>query len=129
MALLAKLLASPWTLLAAGLALSGLGFAAGHGWRGVIDAAALARARAETAQCAATHQKMRADGAEAAAAALGAAASRARAAMAALARKEEAARAAAEQFRKELSHAPSTYVCGGSAAELAYRRSVQQPAR
>jgi hypothetical protein len=104
--------------------LSGLGFAAGNAWRGTIDAGALAEAKTETAQCTAARQEARADGAEAAAAALAHVAARARAAMEALGKKEESARAAAEQFRRELSHLPETYICGSSAAERAYRRSV-----
>jgi hypothetical protein len=123
-ALLARLIAGRWALPVAALALFAAGFAAGHGWRGIIAAAALAEAKAEAAQCAAVHQKARADGAEAAAAALTHAAARARAAMESLAKKEESARAAAEQFRRELSHVPETYVCGASPAEQAYRRSV-----
>lgn len=123
MALLARLVASRWALPAAALIFAA-GFAAGNGWRGVIAAAALADAKAQTAQCAAARQKARADGAEAAAAALTSAAARARAAMEALAKKEESARAAAEQFHRELSHAPETFICGSSAAERAYRRSV-----
>lgn len=122
--LLARLIAGRWALPMAALALFAAGFAAGHGWRGVIAAAALAEAKVETAQCAAAQQKARADGAQAAAAALISAAARARAAMESLAKKEESARAAAEQFRRELSQVPATYICGASAAERAYRRSV-----
>jgi hypothetical protein len=124
MALLARLLAGRWLLPAAGLALFAAGFAAGHGWRGLTTAAALAQAKAETAQCAAAHQKARADGAEAAAVALTDAAARARNAMEMLAKKERAARATAEQFRQELSGVPQAYICGASAAERAYRRTV-----
>ena len=123
-ALLARLLGNPWAFLAAGLCLGGLGFAAGNAWRGTIDAAALAEARTQTAQCAAARQEARADGAEAAAAALNSATARARAAMETLAKKEETARAASEQFRRELSRIPETFICGASAAERAYRRSV-----
>jgi hypothetical protein len=122
-------MAGRWTLPVAALALFAAGFAAGHGWRGVIAAAALAEAKAETSQCAAAQQKARADGAEAAAAALTHAAARARAVMEVLAKKEEAARAAAEQFRRELSRVPETFICGTSAAERAYRRNVTSEAR
>jgi hypothetical protein len=127
-ALLARLLARPWALLTLGLALAGAGFAAGQGWRGLSDGALIAEARTAAAQCQAARQQARADGAEAAAAALGTAASQARAAMAALAKQQAARAAAEEQFRQEMSHVPQTFICGASAAERAYRRSVQQPA-
>jgi hypothetical protein len=127
-ALLAKiigpLLGSPWLLLAAGLVAGGLGFAAGDAWRGRGDAPRIAEARQATAQCIAVHEKARADGAEATVTALSDAASRARAAMELLARKEAARQAATDQFRQELAHAPDTSICGTSAAERAYRRSV-----
>jgi hypothetical protein len=129
MALLARLVAGRWALPAAALALFATGFAAGHGWRGIIAAAALAEAKAESAQCAAARHQARADGAEAAAAALTSAAARARAAMETLAKREEIARATAEQFRRELSDVPETYICGSSAAERAYRRSVTEGAQ
>lgn len=125
MALLAKLLDRRFLLPAAALILFAAGFAAGSAWRGVLTAAALAEANAQTVQCQAAGQKARAEGAEAAAAALSTAAVRARAAMDGLAKKEEAARAAAEQFRQELAQIPQTHLCGMSAAERAYRRSVQ----
>ena len=126
MALLMRLISSPWLLLAGALALSGSGFAAGQAWRGLRDAAQVAQTQTAMAQCQASHQKARADGAEAAAAALTVAAGRVRLATDRLARQEADARAANDQFREELSHVPETYLCGTSAAERAYRRSVQR---
>jgi hypothetical protein len=127
-ALLSRLLGSPWLLLAGGVALGLAGFAAGDWWRGTLAAAPLAQARAQIAQCQAAHEKARADGAEAAVTALNDAATRARAAMAGLAQKEAARAAATHALQQELAHAPDTYICGTSAAERAYRRSVQRAA-
>ena len=123
--MVARLLEMRWLLPVVALTLFAAGFAAGNSWRGTMAAAALAEAKAQTAQCQAAGQKARAESAEVAAAALGDAAMRARAAMDDLAKKEEAARAAAEQFRQELAQIPETHLCGMSAAEHAYRRSVQ----
>jgi hypothetical protein len=123
-ALLSRLLGSPGLLLAGGIALGVAGFAAGDWWRGTLAAAPLAEARAQIAQCRAAHEKARADGAEAAVTALNDAATRARAAMADLAQKQGARAAATQAFQQEVAHAPDTYICGTSAAEHAYRRSV-----
>jgi len=127
-ALLARLVANRWALPMAAILLFAAGFTAGNAWRGTIAAAGLAEVKAQTAQCQAGRLQARADSAEAAAAALSEAASRVRAAMAGLAKQERAARIAAEQFRQEMEDVPETYICGASAAERAYRRSVQQPA-
>jgi uncharacterized phage protein gp47/JayE len=102
--------------------------------RGLIDAPVLAaqqtataQADTRTAQCVASHEKGRADLSEQALTALGATADAVRDAAAALAAKAGARDAANAKFLKDLANAPVSKTCMGSAAELAYRRSLQGP--
>lgn len=121
-----------WIKLAGAVML--VGAIAGGGWyaRGLVDAPALAleqthtaEANTRTAQCHATHEKGRADGAEKAITALTAAADAARAATADLQAKAVLHAKQDADFIKELSNAPTSKICGNSAAELAFRRSVR----
>lgn len=123
---------SPWVYLIVGVAMLAAGGAAGYAARGVIDAPALShqetltsQADTRTAQCLATHEKGRADGDEQVIAALGQSAADVAAATAELARNEAARKTATANFLKDLANAPKSSVCGGSAAELAYRNSVR----
>lgn len=131
--------AGPWVLIGAAVACLAAGGTGGYIARGVIDAPALSRsqketadAKAQTAQCIASHEKARADGAEQALTALGQSVVNVTSALETLAAKAAARGKSLDQFLKEIANAPPSKVCGGSAAELAYRRSVavgvQQPA-
>lgn len=121
-----------WIVIGALLAASAAGATGGYVARGVIDAPALAnektataQADARTAQCVATYEKGRADGAEKAVDALSTAAADVTDALNGLAVKGAARAKADSDFMKELANVPQSKTCGGSAAELAYRRSVQ----
>lgn len=124
--------AGPWIVLGIAVTCLAAGGASGYTARGIIDAPALAnektataQADARTAQCVATHEKGRADGAEKTVGALNAAAGNVADALNGLAQKGAARAKADSDFMKELANAPQSKTCGGSAAELAYRRSVQ----
>jgi hypothetical protein len=92
----------------------------------LVDARAIAAAELKAAQCAAGQAEARARSAEQAAAALNASAVQVSAAMDALAAKAAVRAKANDQFVKEIADAPaSDHICGASAAELAFRRSVQ----
>jgi hypothetical protein len=114
--------------LVAALALALFAFGAGSGYaaRGLVDARAIATAELKAAQCAAGQAEARARSAEQAAAALNVSAIQVSAAMDALAAKAAVRAKANDQFVKEIADAPaSDHICGGSAAELAFRRSMQ----
>jgi hypothetical protein len=115
--------------IAGGIALALLGCGAGGGYaaRGLVDAPASAAEKLKTAQCVAGRETARAVAAEATAAALNASAAQVSAALDRLAAKAAARAKINDQFVKEIVHAPATHACGGSAAELAFRRSVQPP--
>jgi hypothetical protein len=125
-----------WLFAGALLLAAAGGAAGGYVARGVIDAPALslanqhtAEARTETQQCVATHEKGRADGAERVIGEINQAGINVAAAVNDLATKAAARGKALDQFNKEIANAPSSQACGSSAAELAFRRSVQpQPA-
>lgn len=128
----------PWLLLGAVVAIGGAGAAVGSYGRGLLDAPALARQERLTAQaetrtatertatqaCIATHEKYRADQVEKGIAALATGAAAVNAAAGRLAQQDAARRKNTDDFNKELANAPVTKTCSGSAAELAYRRSV-----
>jgi hypothetical protein len=108
------------------LALLGFGAAGGYAARGLVDARAIAAAELKAVQCAAGQAAVRATAAEAAVVALNASAVQVSAAMDALAAKATVRAKANDQFMKEIADAPaSDHICGSSAAELAFRRSVQ----
>lgn len=125
----------PWILLGSVLAVGGAGFAAGSHVRGITDAPIIARAEKATAeadgrteQCKAIHEKGRADGAEQVISRLLLAAGDVAQSMNTLAQKAAARGKTIDQFLKDLANAPPSKVCGGVAAERAYRVSVQPPA-
>jgi hypothetical protein len=115
-----------WWLAGLATALLGIGAGGGYAARGLVDAPAIATAQLEAAQCRAGQAEARAKAAEEAAAALNASAAQVSAAMDALAAKAAARARINDQFTKEIADAPaSDRICGASAAELAFRRSVQ----
>lgn len=124
--------AGPWLLLAGVLVIGGGGFAAGDYVRGVIDAPIIAQAKQHqsdaekaTAQCQAIHEKGRADSAEGVIAAILNNAKVAAGIVDDLAKKATARRQSLDQLLKDIANAPPSKLCGGSAAELSFRRSVQ----
>ena len=124
--LIAWLTGGGWWLAGVALALLGVGAGSGYSMRGLVDARAIGAAQLEIAQCRASQAEARAKAAEDAAAVLSASAAQVSAAMDALAAKAAVRAKANDQFAKEIADAPaSDHVCGGSAAELAFRRSVQ----
>lgn len=126
MRLIAWLTGGGWWLAGLALALVGLGAGGGYAARGLMDARAIAAAQLDAAQCLPNQAQMRARSAEQAAAALNASAVHVSAAMDALAAKAAARARINDQFAKEIADAPaSDHICGASAAELAFRRSVQ----
>jgi hypothetical protein len=126
MRLIAWLTGGGWWLAGLALALVGLGAGGGYAARGLMDARAIAAAQLDAAQCRTNQAQMRARSAEQAAAALNASAVHVSAAMDALAAKAAARARINDQFAKEIADAPaSDHICGASAAELAFRRSVQ----
>lgn len=115
-----------WWLAGLALALLGTGAGGGYAARGLVDARMIAAAQLETAQCRIAQAQAGAKAAEEAAAALSASAVQVSAAMDVLAAKAAARAKAHDQFAKEIADAPgSDRICGASAAELAFRRSVQ----
>ena len=112
---------------AGGVALAALAAGAGSGWaaRGLADAPLITAEKLKTAQCVAARETARADTAEATAAALNASAAEVSAALDRLAAKAAARAKINDQFVKDIANAPATHACGASAAELAFRRSVQ----
>jgi len=100
---------------------------AGGGWaaRGLVDAPVIAAEKLKTAQCVAAQEAARADAAQATVTALNASATQLSAALDRLAARAAARAKINEQFVKEIANAPATHACGASAAELAFRRSVQ----
>jgi hypothetical protein len=120
-------------ILAGSLVLAATGGAAGgYVARGVIDAPALAlanqhtaEAKTETQQCVAQHEKGRAAGAEQVIGELNQASANVAAALADISAKAAQRGKALDQFNKEIANAPPSQACGSSAAELAFRRSVQ----
>lgn len=124
--LIAWLTGGGWWLAGLATALLGIGAGSGYAARGLVDAPAIAAAQLESAQCRAGQAEARAKAAEQAAAALNASAAQVSAAMDALAAKAAARARINDQFAKEIADAPaSDHLCGASAAELAFRRSVQ----
>lgn len=124
----------PWILLGAVLVIGGAGFTAGNYARGVTDAPTIAKANQLTAeangrtdQCRAIHEKGRADGAEQVIASMLANAKVASGIMNELVKKAAARNQSLAQLLKDIANAPSSKTCGGVAAELAFRRSVQPP--
>lgn len=124
--------AGPWILIG-GLLLSaaGGGFA-GYEARGIKDAPAIADLHTEvaladgrTADCKATAEKGRADGNQKTVDALQGGIAALNGVVADLSSKEGARQAADQKFEKELANAPKSAACGASAAERAYRDSVQ----
>ena len=115
-----------WWLAGVALALLGTGTGFGYAVRGLVDTKTIAAAQIEGVQCRAGQAVARAKAAEQAVVALSASAAQVSAAMDALAAKAAVRAKANDQFAKEIADAPaSDHVCGGSAAELAFRRSVQ----
>ncbi len=114
-----------WILGAIALVLLAAG--AGGGWaaRGLVDAPVIAGEKLKTAQCAAARETARADAAHATVTALNASAAQVSAALDRLAAKAAARAKTNEQFVRDIANAPATHACGASAAELAFRRSVQ----
>lgn len=124
--LIAWLTGGGWWLAGLAMALVGIGAGGGYAARGLVDARAIGAAKLETAQCRMAQAEARARSAEQAVAALNASAVQVRAAMDALAAKAAARAMINDQFVKEIADAPaSDHLCGASAAELAFRRSVQ----
>ena len=122
---LMALLGGEW--IGAGLALALLAAGGGAGWvaRGLVEAPRLAAEQVKTAQCVAGREAVRARGAEEAALALNRSSGAVSAALDRLAAQAAARVKANQQFLKEIADAPATDLCGRSAAELAFRRSVQ----
>ncbi len=104
---------------------------AGSGWaaRGLVDAPLIAAEKFKTAQCVAARETARADAAHATVTALNASAAQVSAALDRLAARAAARAKINEQFLKDIANAPATHACGASAAELAFRRSVQPVGR
>lgn len=124
--LIAWLTGGGWWLAGLAAALLGIGAGSGYAARGLVDARAMGAAQLEAAQCSTARAEARAKVAERAAAALNASAAQVSAAMDALAAKAAARAKINDQFAKEIADAPaSDPMCGASAAELAFRRSVQ----
>lgn len=124
--LIAWLTGGGWWLAGLALALLGTGTGLGYAARGLADAKTIAVAQIATAQCHAGQAEARAKAAEETAAALHASAAQVSAAMDVLAAKAAARTRINDQFAKEIANAPaSDRICGTSAAELAFRRSVQ----
>lgn len=124
--LIAWLTGGGWWLAGLAAALLGIGAGSGYTARGLVDARVLGAARLEAAQCRVVHAEARAKAAEQAAAALNASTAQVSAAMDALAVKATARARINDQFAKEVANAPaSDHLCGASAAELAFRRSMQ----
>ena len=114
-----------WILGGLALALLAAGSAGGWAARGLMDAPVIAAEEMKTAQCVAGRDAARADAAQATVAALNASVVQVRAALDRLAAKATARAKINEQFVKDIANAPATHACGASAAELAFRRSVQ----
>ena len=114
-----------WILGGLALALLAAGSAGGWAARGLMDAPVIAAEKMKTAQCVAGRDAARADAAQATVAALNASVVQVRAALDRLAAKATARAKINEQFVKDIANAPATHACGASAAELAFRRSVQ----
>ncbi|MES2473920.1 MAG: hypothetical protein V4601_13895 [Pseudomonadota bacterium] len=113
--------------IAGGVALALLAAGAGGGYaaRGLMDAPVIAGEKLKTAQCVAGREAARADAAQAAVTALNASAAQVSAALERLAAKAAARAKINDRFVTEIANAPATHACGASAAELAFRRSVQ----
>ncbi len=114
-----------WILGAIALVLLAAG--AGSGWaaRGLVEAPGIAAEKLKTAQCVAAREIARADAAHATVTALNASAAQVSAALDRLAARAAVRARINEQFVKDIADAPATHACGASAAELAFRRSVQ----
>jgi hypothetical protein len=124
--LFAWLTGGGWWLAGLALALLGIGAGGGYAARGLVDARAIGTAQLEAARCRTVQAEARAKAAEQAAAALNASAVQISAAMDVLAAKAAARARINDQFAREIVDAPaSDHICGASAAELAFRRSVQ----
>lgn len=118
-------------LLAVAAASAGTAGTLAYRARGLIEAPKISAAekatetaKRETAQCVAIHQKARADGAEKALTGLETGIAAVGRAMDQLALNAAARKAVMDSFYKEIANVPSTRICAGSAAELAFRRSV-----
>lgn len=125
--------AGPWLAAGVVVAIAGGGFWAGDSFRAMRDAVPLAQQEAKTAKaeareqaCKATHERGRADGAEKALTALGLSVANVTSALETLGQKAAARGKSLDQFLKEIANAPPSHLCGSSAPELAYRRSVQR---
>lgn len=121
-----------WILLAGLLAAAAAGGAASYVARGVIDAPAIALAQRDqataekaTETCRADHEAARANGNAQVTADLQRQVGRLQDIITNLEKAKAARDAELAKFLGDLSRIPSTKVCGGSAAELAYRNSVQ----
>lgn len=116
-----------WFAGAIALAFLGIGAGSGYAARGLVDARAIAAEKLKTAQCVAGREAARAMAAEATVTALNRSAGEVATALDRLAAKAAARAKINDQFVKEIANAPATHACGSSAAELAFRRSVQPP--
>lgn len=121
-----------WILLAGLLAAAAAGGSAGYLARGVIDAPEISQAHTDTEKaknatltCQRDREKERADGNAQVTADLQAQVRRLQDIITALEKEKRARDAATARFLDDLSRIPPTKICGGSAAELAYRNSVQ----
>lgn len=114
-----------WIALAIGLGLFAAGGGAGWTARGIWEAPKLSAAKLETAQCRQHNAEGRAKGAEATVAALQTGATNVTNALNTLAAKAAARAKSTDQFERDIANAPITHSCGSSAAELAFRRSLQ----
>lgn len=126
--------AGPWLLLAGVIGTATVGGYAGYQVKAVLDAPVIAakdtdiaQANTRTEQCKAVHEKGRADGAEKVITAMLASAKVAAGLMDELTKKAAARKQSLDQLLKDIANAPPSKICGGSAAELAFRRSVQPP--
>lgn len=124
--------AGPYILIGVVLASLAAGGAGGWQARGLVEApiqeglrVKVILAERDTARCVATHQKARADGAEKVIDALTASAREVAASLTTLSEKAAARGKSLNQLLQEIANAPSSDLCGRSAPELAYRRSVQ----
>lgn len=125
--------AGPYILIGVVLASLAAGGAGGWQARGLVETpiqeglrGKVSLAERDTARCVATHQKARADGAEKAIDALTSSAREVAASLNVLADKAASRGKSLDQFLKEIANAPPSKICAGSAAELAYRRSMQR---
>ncbi len=114
-----------WIAGGIALALLAAGTGCGYAARGLVDAPVVAAEKLKTAQCVAGRETARAVAAEVTVTALNASAAQVSAALDRLAAKAAARAKINDRFVKEIANAPATHACGGSAAELAFRRSVQ----